>query len=86
MEEKEKFLTEEEREIYRKLEGEFRIYKEMGKLRDGKQVRDYIKAHKKEIKEYGVYVPIQCMYPYLTVTVSAIAVGVSLLYVLFVLR
>lgn len=73
-------------EKLRKLEGEFRIYKEMGKLRDGKQVRDYVKAHKKEIKEYGVYVPLQCMYPYLRATVSAIVVGVALLYVLFVLR
>ena len=74
MEEKEKFLTEEEREIYRKLEGEFRIYKEMGKLRDGKQVRDYVKAHKQEIKEFGVVVPIWCKYPYLLESISVIAV------------
>lgn len=72
----------DEIEKIRKLQGEFLIYKEMGKLRDGKQVRDYVKAHKQEIKEYGVYVPIWCMYPYLPLIISAIAVGVSLFCVL----
>ena len=72
----------DEIEKIRKLEGEFRIYKEMGKLRDGKQVRDYVKVHKEEIREYGVYVPIWCMYPYLPLIISAIAVGVSLFCVL----
>lgn len=74
-------LTEEEH--IENLKTEFRIYEELSKLREGKQVRDYMKAHKEEMKRCGIYdVPLYYRYPNLHIVVSGIACVVSIVAML----
>lgn len=70
-------LTVEEH--IRNLETEFMIYEELSKLREGKQVRDYMKAHKDEIKRCGVDVPFYRRYPYFNLVVAIIAFAISII-------
>ena len=75
MREKKKLPTERER--YEYIAKQEAIYQEMGKLRDGKELREYMKVHRKDIKKYGVKVSIIYRYPNLPVIISAVAVAVS---------
>lgn len=79
MREKKKLPTERERlEVdYEYIKKQEAIYHEMGKLKDGRELRKYIKAHRENIKRYGVKVPIIYRYPYLPVIISALALAVS---------
>lgn len=59
------------------VEKEEAIYREMGKLKDGKEVRDYIRAHREDIKKYRIYVPFLCKYPRTPLVISIIALLLS---------
>lgn len=78
---KKKPLTDEEH--FKNVEMEFKIYEELSKLREGKQVRDYIKAHKEDIKKCGVDIPFHCRYPDLPIIILAIACAISVVVILF---
>jgi hypothetical protein len=77
----EKLLDEEEH--IRDIEAEFRIYEEMSKLQAGKQIRDYMKAHKEEMKRYGIDdVPLHYRYPNLHIIISVIGCVISIIALL----
>lgn len=57
-----------------------RIYSEMGRLKDGKELRDYIKAHREDIERYDVKVPFLCKYPNLPLIVSLVALILSVVW------
>ena len=78
---KKELLTDEEH--FKNIEMEFKIYEDLSKLREGKQVRDYIKAHKEEIKRCGVDIPFHCRYPNLPIIISAIACAIYVVGMLF---
>ena len=57
-----------------------RIYSEMGKLKDGKELRDYIKAHSEDIERYDIKIPFLCKYPHLPLIVSLVALILSVVW------
>lgn len=73
-----KLPTERERsyEDIVKLES---LYRQMGKLEDGKPVRDYIRSHRAELQRYGIKVSIFYRYPRLPLITSALSLVVALL-------
>lgn len=64
------------------LEREFTIGSELGALSHGKQLRDYCKQHKAELKRYGFKISLEEKYPLLPLIVSAIALLVPLIALL----
>ncbi len=79
MEKRKKLLTEQEREKEWWIEKQEGIYLEMGKLKDGKEVRDYIKAHREDIKKYHIHVPFLCKYPRTPLVISILALLLSII-------
>ena len=58
-------MKKDEFDCYEDYQREAEIYREMGKLRDGKEVRDYMKLNRDDIKRYYIKVPLLCRYPWI---------------------
>lgn len=72
MKEKKKLLSEEE--LFRRGLDKIVIESEMRNIADGKALRKYAKAHRKEIEDLDIEIPEWRKYPYLLPMLQFIAI------------